>query len=96
MEEIARIDLRCWLVPSVKIRRNSRYSRCVFSPQTAGSAIMLSSLTNCFIIFKLQFHQKDNLSRNREGDHCIYIRVPRHPSGNEDVVQTSLEVTIHQ
>ena len=34
----------------------------VFATDIAGSAIMLSSLTNCLIIFQLHFHQKDDPS----------------------------------
>ena len=47
--------------------------------------LLLLSLTICFIIFQLQFPQKDKLSKNRKGYPCIYIREPRHPSRNKDV-----------
>ena len=57
--------------------------------------LLLLSLKICFIIFQLQFPQKDKLSRNRKGYSCIYIRVPRHPSRNKDVIQTSVEVRFH-
>ena len=67
----------------------------MFSRQIPGSAIMLSSLTNCFFFFLLQFHQKDNLSANREGDPCIYLRVLRHLSRNKDFIQTSVEVRLY-
>ena len=82
-------------MPVVKMRLISWYLRCMFLPQTAGSTIVLSSLTNCFIIFQLQFHQKDDPSLNRETDRCICIRAPGHPSSNKDVIQTSEEVRGH-
>ena len=73
----------------------SWYLRRMFLPQTVGSAILLSALTNCFIIFQLQFHQTNDPSCNREGDLCIYIPVLLHLSWNKDVIRTSVEVRFY-
>ena len=73
----------------------SWYLCCMVLPQTAGSAIVLLALTNCFVIFQLQFHQTNNPSWHREGDPCIYIPEPFHPLWNKDVIQTSVEVRFH-
>ena len=69
IEDIARIYF-LWLIPGVKIMRISWYLRCMFLPQTSGSAFVLSSLTNSFIIFQLQFHQEHCSSGKSSGEPC--------------------------